>query len=224
MKKNTKGGIGINKVWLESPVELARLACNFNTNNKDLLSYKEDKHTVLMLPGEKIGNTTLAYCALSEANADTMNYQNVGYESINFEKTESVNSYLINIISIDPSSFIEKKIDWKKTNAVRLEQCEDLVRCLVKKSIENEYICNALVFRKDGKTVIMAFDVLENLSDERTIFYAVSDNEIKGCFARYKYSDNKIDFSDEMSDHTYMYVKLIYLKEPFSFFNALMPE
>jgi hypothetical protein len=220
-KRNTKAKINIDKVWLETPVELARLACNFSVNNNDLLSYREGKNTVLMLPYDRIGDTVIAYCALSEVNADIISYQNSDSETINFEKVEKLNSYFINVIETDKSAFKEKKLDARKVNVIRLERYEDIIRGLVKKSVEDDRICNAFIFNDKGKTVMFAFDLFENLSENKVLFYAVSSRKITGCFARYKYNDNTIDFSDSMDDHIYMYVKLIYLKKSPGFLHVL---
>ncbi len=132
--------------------------------------------------------------------------------------------HYMNIISIEEHTFTQATgVPKKGIELVRLSSAADLVLAAIKKSTQTESLCSLYTFSDGGKTFISGFDLIEELSDDtRILYYAEAKGLGDAKFARYKYSENKVDFTDFVGEHSYMYAKIIPLAEPFSFFK--MPD
>jgi len=103
---------------------------------------------------------------------------------------------------------------------IKVGRYESLVKSLVKKAVEKEEIEKAYIFEKNSKYYIGVFDLLEELTDNKKSFYYAELKEYsESSFIRYNYSSDKIEFTKDFGEHSYLYIKLINLAEPFPFFK-----
>ena len=78
-------------------------------------------------------------------------------------------------------------------------------------------------FSMKGKSFLCGFDMIDELCDDRkTFYYAAVKDKKRGGFAKYGYADNTFGFTDTVGEHSYIYIKIINLAEPFQFFK--MPD
>lgn len=203
------------------------MASTFDYNNCTIISVKSGEGYRIFILGEPIGDTTLAYYIgiPNREHAVSYSYPSETGMQENAHFTESktgLQNHYMNIIGLDSSSFKEAaKIKAKDLITIRLDSVEDLVSAAIKRGIAADSLYNLYSFDYKGRQVLCGFDVIEELSDDtRILYYALPDTTIKGKFARYKYSENKIDFTDYMGEHSYMYAKIIPLAEPYPFFKV----
>lgn len=211
----------------ESIEDLARFSCRFDSSAKEMLIFKvKGKHRMVAL-GEQINESVMALYKDSEVDADTLKYTYVSEDhkesmevASTFDQRQSGSAY-INLIDIDMSKFKEAKPDAAKgINCVKINKLDDLVKSGIKRSVMRDTIDLLYAFEHKGKTIFGAFDIIEELSSEKkTFYYSGSNTRIKANFARYKFGTNTIDFSNEFGEHSYMYVKIINLARPFTFFK-----
>lgn len=211
----------------QSIEDLARFSCRFDSSAKEMLIFKfKGKHRMVAL-GEAIGDSVMALYKDSEIDADTLRYVYVSEDhkesmevASSFDQRQSGSAY-INLISIDMSKFNEAKPkEMKGINCIKINKLDDLVKSGIKRSVMRDTIDMLYAFEYKGKTVLGAFDIIEELSGEKkTFYYSISNTKIKANFARYKFGTNTIDFSNEFGEHSYMYVKIINLAKAFPFFK-----
>jgi hypothetical protein len=223
---------------LRSELDLVRCACRFSHNSADILvsEHTHSEGLVGYVPSETVGKCILAYTARISTGSDSLvySYDDLSHaETIaDYNPTDSAvpktNSYRIGLTRINLSNFDTKGGMAKNgINFVRMEKHEDLIKSVIKKSLYKEELENIFIFKYKGKNVLYAFDIIESLADEtHVLYYAMFDIEIEGLFARYNYSSGSVDFSNAFGEHSYMYVKLIFLADMPKFFEGAlkMPE
>jgi len=209
-------------VKAKSVLDLIRGACSFDTYSEDLLAVKKDDKTFLYLLGEQLDDTVVAYYVEAKEYGDFAIYSaTTEDESVSFSKiyNERFNAHYINILPLESFPFEESEYGNAPT-IIKVGGCESLVRSLIKKAVEKEEIEKAYIFEKNGKYYLGAFDLLEELADSKKIFYyAELKNYNESSFIRYNYSSDKIEFTKEFGEHSYLYIKLVNLAEPFLFFK-----
>ena len=158
-----------------------------------------------------------------ESDADMMKYTYDTNEKSEFVKTvdrQAVGSYYINVFGVDLKKMGEPKKIGNKVLSIKMGRVDDLIKSVLKHSINNGAMEHIYAFPYKNSTVLGAFDIIEKLSNEKkTFYYSVLNNKLHASFARYNYLANKLDFSNDFGDHSYMYVKIISLVKPFGFFK-----
>ncbi len=221
-------------VKLGSLSDLARYACMFDSSAAE--TFYEGKESKLFSFGEHVGNTLIAYYVEAKKRAETIRYayampdSSESAELANYIDVQQFHTYYINIIGMDLQKFHRARgLEQKDMDCIRIDRTEDLTKAVLKKAIENEMIGHAYVFTYKGNTVIGAFDIVDALIDDKRAFYYVvakesETNAKNACFIRYNYSANSHEFTNEFGEHSYMYIKLIHLAEPFPGMVLDMPE
>lgn len=209
-------------VKVKSKLDLVRAACSFDTYSKDILLLKIDGKDSLCFFGEELDDTTIGYYYETKCEDDFIIYSaDAEGEKIMPSKAggERLNAHYINVVPIEELP-LEKAGNAKDlVLKVKIGRSESLIKSIIKKGVEKEDIESAYIFEADKKMYIGVFDLLEELSDSKKIFYyAELSNYEESSFIRYNYSVNKIEFTKEFGEHTYLYIKLINLAEPFPFF------
>lgn len=228
-KSKTQQGKSILYVKARSLNDLARLVCNFDYTAENLVLTKDGKGYRLLALGECIGDVTLSYYVNVPGKERLMQYTMPGPDSdqelSRFVSTAGERpSHYISIIETDLSVFKEAKdVTKKAVVGVRMGTFDDLISAVIMKAVRGEFFPHVYAFSEGSKTVFGAFDVFEELADDRKAFYyTVADYKKSGNFARYSYNTGKIDITDRLGEHAYMYVKIISLAEKFPFFK--MPD
>ncbi|MDE1870067.1 MAG: hypothetical protein KGH71_03725 [Candidatus Micrarchaeota archaeon] len=226
-KATKKGGKEILYVETESIEDLARFSSRFDSSAKEMLIYKVgSKHRIVGL-ADQIDGKVIALYKDSDIDADTLRYVYVSEDhkesmevASTIEQRQSGSCY-INLIDIDMSKFkVAKPEGVKGITCVRLNKIDDLVKSAIKRSVMRDSIEMLYAFTHNGKTYLGAFDIIDELVDEKkTFYYSAANTKLKASFARYKFGSNTVDFSTEFGEHSYMYVKIINLAKPFAFFK-----
>lgn len=228
IKKNVK----MNKqhtmyVKLASLNDLARFACHFSQHNKTLFASEFERKKSIFALGEHIEDTRVAYYINSEKYPAIISYTNGEDKHEHIEMLDTMDSiskpetYYLNVVEIDAKGFKPvSKIKPGDLDIIMVKKYEDLVKAIIKKSVERGEFEHVYILERKGKVYILGFDIFEELLHGPTILYY---SELKSKpvekFARFDYTSNSIDFSDEFGERKYIYVKLIYLAQPFDFFK-----
>ena len=228
-KKRQAGPRSLIFIKLGSLDDLSRYVCNYDYTSLQLVSFSSGGAYRIFALGEEIGKSALAYYIANPKAERAISYtypaSPLHKENSHFtsgEKQEG--SSTLNIICIDSAGISDGKPKEKELPSIaRLSSVHDLITATLMLASGTESIPHIYSFTYKGRPVLCAFDVVEGLSDENKIlYYALPDKNPSGSFVRYKYSDNRIDFTEYMGEHSYMYAKIIHLAEPFPFFK--MPD
>ena len=224
-KESKKGGKQLLYIEADTLEDIVRFATRFDSSAKELIRAKFGKKHRIIALSESIAEAVIALYKEIEVDADTIRYEySAGANRTQFvsgvEQRQPGVSF-VNLVGIDISKFKAAKPGTvKNVECVRVTGIDSLIKGLIKRSVIRETIEYAYSFPYRGRTIIGAFDLIEELSGERkTFYYSASSSKAKTGFARYNYTTDKLDFSDEFGEHSYMYVKIINLAEPFPFFK-----
>lgn len=216
-------------VKLASLADLCRYACNFDYTNSSVMAVRSGPGYVIFAMGEEICGTSMAYYVNSATKESMISYTYPSWpaqpEEAHFtEQFSSQGVHCMNIMNIGRADLKPAALKPSAAPAiVELSDPHDLIRAVIRKGVQTESIQHVYSFAHRGSAVLCAFDAVEELSgEEKTLYYSVQKGGTHGNFARYKYSENEVDFTGYMGEHSYMYVKIINLAEPFPFFK--MPD
>ncbi len=214
-------------IKLGSLDDLCRYACNFDYTSATIMCMKVPSGYRLFAVGEELGDTYLSYYINAARKESLISYT---YPSSPFQREDShfiekmggAQNHCMSIISIDSARFGRADAnDIKGTMLIGLSSPHDIVSAIVKSAAGGSTIPCMYSFDYGGRRVLCAFDAIPELSgDDNILFYSFMEKSADGSFARYKYAENKVDFTDYMGEHSYMYVKIINLAEPFPFFKV----
>ncbi len=214
-------------VKLASLDDLCRYASNFDYTASNIISVKSSNSHSLIVFGEHLEGAVVAYY-INTPSAERMicyTYPSSISQSENSHFVTEMGSppnHFMNILDIDGKN-LKKNTKAPKVPIVKVGSVDELVIAVIRKGIANECFAQMYSFNNGKNTVFCAFDILEELSEgPTTLYYAVSNKNQNAGFARYKYTENKVDFTGYMGEHSYMYAKIIKLAEPFPFFK--MPD
>lgn len=222
MPATKKGKKSIFFVKVRSINDLCRYVYNFDFTSDNIFRGREK----LIAFGEHVGSTTIGYYAESaDEKSDIIKYtppSDGNTERIEFLKQGQQGVSWINIINMDLESFIHnKKINSKKIVKIKLKNIEDIAKIVIRKAAKYEFFTHLYSFEINDKFIVCGFELVDKLENEETAFYYVELVEKHvSKFVRYNYTDNKVDFTESVGEHAYMYVKMINLAEPFPFFKA----
>jgi len=224
-KKEARGSIFY--IRAASIEDIARRACRFDYTSDLLLLNRTPKGNELIAPGGRIKDTMLAYYVSVKESGRIIRYTPASEDAkeraefVASMRSDLPNRYYINVMRSDLSGFSRAKtIDAKSVELIRVESALDLVSSVIKKTSKEEpTLAHVYAFPFKGKRIIAAFDIVNAFSDDKPAFFFTQlDGEARG-FARYDYKEDKLDFTDIVGEHAYMYAKVINLAEPFPFFK-----
>ena len=216
-------------IKLSSLDDLCRYACNFDYTNSTVMSIRSASAYRIFAIGEDLGEASIAYYINSASKESLISYT---YPSSPSQRENShftdqmggPQSHCMGIISIDNAGFKQAAAKGiKRITMMGLSSPHDLVSAIVKSASGGSTIPRMYAFNHGGRKALCAFDAIAELSgDDNILYYSFTEKNVPGSFARYKYTENKVDFTEHMGEHSYMYVKIINLAEPFPFFK--MPD
>ncbi len=229
-KGKEKNAKEILYVKLASAVDLARHAYNFDFTSRSLIQKAAKSGvTQVFCLGECIGNVTIAYYVNIDSPSAVAVYNFPSSrderETVRFTGAgEGNEKNRIGILDIDLSAFGQaKNVRKDEIVMIRVGSPEDLVHATIKRTMSEESFMSLYAFDYKGRTILCCFDLLQELMDDKkTFYYAVLKDKGRAGFAKYSYADNTFEFTDTVEEHSFIYVKIINLAEPFPFFK--MPE
>ncbi len=229
--KKKKSGQKAAYVKLASLSDLCRLACGFDYSTEMLILSKFKGENRLMLPGERIENNLILYYVNVKDNVNIVKYMpqsETHEEEVSFaneiepsEITGQHGVYYIHVLHVDLSRIDEcKTIEEKKINLLKTGGIIDIIKGSIRDIEKNEKVGHVYSFQYKGNTIVGAFNILEEFCDDKdNFYYAVEKKGTKNAFIRYDYKTDNAEFTDKLDEHTYIYIKLINLAEPFPFFK-----
>ncbi|MCL5419927.1 MAG: hypothetical protein M1354_03570 [Candidatus Marsarchaeota archaeon] len=228
-KPKQKRGKSILYVKAASMVDMARYAYNFDFSSKSMIADASRGHPRLLVLGESIGDAIMAYYINYDNPRSFIRYtfpsSSGERESAAFaDSAEGPGKHSINVLRMSLDAFCEAKNAGRRDAiGIRMGSPEDLAHAAIKRAVKEESFISLYAFEYRGKTVLCGFDLIEELMDEKkTFYYAVLKDKRKAGFAKYSYADNTFEFTDTVEEHSFIYVKIINLAEPFPFFK--MPD
>lgn len=132
---------------------------------------------------------------------------------------EQQNTHDITIVNINLDNLRKGSIRPRDLVSIRLGSFEDIVRAVIKKYSRDNLLSHLYSFEREGNYIICGFDLFERLENDRRCFYYAISNKRPAAFARYNYVEDIADFTENVGEHSYMYVKIISLAEPYPFFK-----
>ncbi|MDE1822983.1 MAG: hypothetical protein KGH69_01205 [Candidatus Micrarchaeota archaeon] len=229
MASKTPHGKSMLYVKAASMMDLCRYCCGYDFNTDMLLRTKEGKETRIMALGEQIGDVTLGYYVESEGKGSIISYKfpeyGKGPESMEFVNSiEQQPGNYISVIDLDLKGMKKaKEASSKDIMLMRMEKPESMINAAIRKGLRGEALPYLYSFAVKGYTVLCGFDLIDGLNDEkRMLYYTVMGKKKDEGFLRWSYTANRFDFVDVIGEYSYIYVKIINLAGPFSFFK--MPD
>lgn len=229
MAHKTAHGKSMLYVKAGSMMDLCRYSCGYDFNTDLLLRANEGRSSRIVALGEQIGDAIIGYYAESEDKRPIISYtfpeHGKGPESMEFlETVEPHPGNYISVIDISLKDMKEaKETDVKDVTQIAMGGPNSIISAAIRKGMKGESLPYLYAFQDKGKTVLCGFDLVDGLNDDRRMLYfAVMDKKESKGFIRWSYTSNRFDFIDVIGEYSYIYVKIINLAEPFSFFK--MPE
>jgi hypothetical protein len=222
-------GISIKLVKLGSLLDLARNACTFSTGARPVFMIKKDGRYLVVTLGIHIGETRTAFYAESKKSGNFLLY--CPKSPANGEETAEIvespesymadqSSYKIPIVGISGKAFVEEK-DYRKGRVECVEALDpgSVVRSVIGRASEDEApMPKVYSFTYKSERYIGSFQVLED-EDIKVFCYAKAGTEKAFSFFRYNYTDGRLDQTDSLGEHSFIYTRVINLAEPFPFFK-----
>ncbi|MFI5412686.1 MAG: hypothetical protein ACHQX1_02245 [Candidatus Micrarchaeales archaeon] len=213
-------------VKLKSLADLARNISTFGDGVRPLFSFKEKGSYRIFTYGIKIGDTRLILFFDSKAGGNFVVYQPgtaAGKEIADVKEnmvmqTQNRDLQNIPIIELVKSPFHEDKKAKTKIMNVGIKDYQSIIKGVIARSLENGGIGKVYAFKNKSGTYIGAFNLIEE-EDTKVFCYAKVDFAKDYSFFRYNYTTDNVEQTDTFGEHSYLYVRVINLAEPFLFFK-----
>ena len=218
----------IEYVRLSGIADLARSCTAFGDGARAVFTIKSSGQYRMCCPGPKLDGTRIMFYVDSKKSGNFLAYRpkNAMDEQI-LELRDTVlpesmkrDTIVMPIIELMTNPFREGK-EKKQKETVKLVQTktpEALIKGAILKTLEEDHIGKVYSFTYKSKRYIGTFSLMEE-EDMRIFCYAQTDS--KGMdFFRYNYNTDTVEPTDTFGDHSFMYVRIINLAEPFSFFKV----
>ncbi len=226
MKKKTDKSAksALRLVALKSLGDLARNVVSFGESVRPVFAAKTDGAYALFTPMGKLGDVRLVFFLKSRSIGDYIAYQpktitdNEILEMKDAPRPQLNRSVqIIPIIELWKSPFTGKE-GTPKSECIKVMDYSSLIKGVIARSIEHESMGKAYVFKHKSMTYAGSFALLDD-DDARSFCYAKVDLAKDFGFFRYNYNTDKVEATDTFGEHSYLYVRIINLQEPFSFFK-----
>ncbi len=212
-------------IKLRSLGDFARNASTFGEGVRSVFALKEKSVYKIFAPSVKLGETRLMLYVESKEPGTCIAYKpgtatekevlELRDTMVNQDKNPNLQNIPIMEIAANPFGDKHGKI---KVSSVRVKSSDALVKWIVSKSIENSGIGKVLSFKYKGDNYIGSFGLLDD-EENKMFFYAKTNITKEFRFFRYNYTEDKVEPTDTFGEHSFLYVRIINLAEPFSFFK-----
>ena len=223
MPSKSKNEIKVRYFELNSEIDMARYACTFGLSHRPVYAIKRGGKYMLLAEGETISNTKSFYCTYTDRisrflvyyvseNEENMKMQDIPRED------EHYKSYRVPIIELENIPLVERTIKKEAVVLIKAKSLEYLVKDIISNSAEVESVLNSYCFEYKGTMYAGAFNLIP---DEKLTTFMYSRCEAKGRFSffKYSYTNDSIEMVDHISGNSFIFVKVINLKNPFPFFR-----
>lgn len=221
-KENDNKVSKVELVEVESIKDLVKHECDFSKNFASLTCYPVKDNYRIISVGEKVKGVTIVYFydvkkvpnfIVYKADSDEIEFLD------RFNSESELYTCKINVLQVDKIPMVEKAI---KPNSVNMIKASSYVQLLISKinktgadSIEKVYH-----FDYNGKSYLVDFDLF-NSNLVNNLLYAEVDKDMKGSpnFFKYNYNSDTIEINNNLYSDNLIYISIINLKKPFSFFK-----
>ena len=212
-------------VRLHSLADLCRISCEVDEPSVVYASQAANNWRLFCF-GEKLASAQIVYYANIDRPSRFINYSLEDGEKENVSLSEQADFVVpsqtrcsINVVNIDISKMSSCKNI--KVNKVRVGSLLDLAKLVVKQSAKDEAVPKMYFYldadSTKGIATFGAFNLIDELNDDTDYFYFALGEYTQGAFLRYDYKADSTSFSNSVEDHSYFYIKLVRLAEPFVF-------
>ncbi len=214
-----KTAILLNYLELNSIVDLARLAYNFDYTSKNI--FFDSTSNKLFILGEKIQDFTLIYYVKINGSKNFLKYtpptpEKVESAELTDEKLpDDMSSFYINVIKLSIAKLSNNSSKKIKLTNVQIDNFSDIIKLLLSKSHDDSKISRIYSFNDKKNAYLFGFDLVDFHTENKVLFFSKSDlNKNKNSnFFAYDYKENSVLPVDTLGGHQYLYTKLINLKE-----------
>lgn len=206
-----------------SVVDLCRYAYKFDFTSENLLADLITGGERLMALGERINDKfLLIYYADVESAKGMIEYSPPAEEAEAFRfVNHRTSKTCINVLRCSIPFSSRKKKPQSGLFTVKMGSAEDIAKAAIGGS-DSDHIPHLYSFDYKGRHILCGFNLIDALHNgASSLYYAVSQKPLPGSFARYNYNSDSVEISERIGEHSYMYVKIINLAEPFPFFSEL---
>ena len=205
-----------------SVADLCRYAYKFDFTSDSLLADSIPGGDRVMALGERINDKfLLIYYADVKGAKGMIEYSPPaeGAEAFRFVD-QRTSKTCINVLRCSIlSSSTQKKKPQAELFTMKMGSVDDIVKAAIGGS-DSDHIPHLYSFDYKGKHILCGFNLIDAFHNgASSIYYAVSQKPLPGSFARYNYNGDSVEISERVGEHSYMYVKIINLTEPFPFFS-----
>ncbi len=225
-KKEEKRGSSLLYVKARTMEDIARYAYSPDVAPKNLVCTKSGNSFRLVVFGEHINDTVMAYYVDIADESNAMRYtlpNSYERESAVLAVGNSANEKnSMSVLRMDLSVFKEEKdISQEDILLIMVSSADDIVNTVARRSAREEISMPLYSFERDGKKYIAGFDLVEELNDDRkTFYYAVLQDKECKSFIKYNYADNTFSLTNSVDEHAYIYLKVMNLEQAFPFFKV----
>lgn len=225
-KAEKQGGkIDSQFVRLESLSDLARNTTSFSDSTRPIFAQKIGSAYRLFEQGPKVGAVRFIFYSESKTCGKFLAYKpasGAGPEILEMKETipfEMQRGEVRNIpiVEITTSPFNEKKRA-TKVISVEVKDYASMVKGAITRSLDSESIGKVYAFRSGNQGYIGSLSLIEE-EDKKVFCYSKIDYDAPFAFLRYNYQADKVEPTDIFGDHPYLYVRVINLAQPFTFFK-----
>ena len=213
-------------IKLSSLGDLARNSSAFGGSVRPLFAVKSGAVFRLMSNGPRMDGSRLVFyvdakkagnflCYKPETTLDKAQLEINGTVSMEGMKRDTI---IVPIIELLSGPFKESKKTKEDIKCIQVRDHASIIKGTIIKSMQDEHIGKVYAFTYKSKRYIGSFSLVE---DEGSEIFCFAQAEGKECsFFKYNYNTDKVDPTDVFGEHQHMYVRVINLAEPFSFFKV----
>ncbi len=234
MKKRGKGKKPekIQSYFLEVAglADIARNVSTFGETVKPLYAVKEGKGFRLLSHSVKLGDGRVMLYFDTDECRNFLTYKpgtSSEKETVCFKDTifaavpgQDIQNIPILEFAANPFETAKEKPD---VMCLEVKRYSAVVKGVIGRALENGGIGKAYVFRSGKDWYVGSFSLIEEEEDTRVFAFARLDADARHSFFRYNYNTDRVELTDSFGEHSYMYVRIINLKEAPKFFKP-MPD
>lgn len=210
-------------IKVASLTDLCRYASNFDFTAENLICAKHGKDYMLVAFGESLNDTIIGYYVETKERARLFKYNVANGEKESVQAVDHIDTTSMNyigVVNMDLSQFREnKKITSNSIISIKAESPEDIMKLVAEKSLKMGAMPHVYSFTYKGKQLMCAIAPLYHNFEKRVLYYTQMGSRTSSGFARYSYNEDRLEFTNTVGEHSYMYAKIINLAEPFPFFK-----
>lgn len=215
--------IDIRLTKVKGVADLVRQACQFNNSIGLMYAKKTEEGHRLMIVGEKVGKSRMAYYYDYNKAPNYILYSANGRESFSFVDNIGPDTgyqmYKIQVLHMKNDAFRVPKAARYNVSVVELVNYGEIVKGIANAAANSDTIGTIYMFPYEGSKHIGAFGFLPD-DDFLTFTHAeMPDADGDYCFFKYDYNTGSISRANGMQSSPSLYTRIVNMEEPFDFLN-----